>query len=426
MLKTISTTKRLARWAGAGCAVGCLCGPQALAQDALRNAVQSDREFESRNAARTQIQDRPISAGPVLFRASVGYALEWNDNIRYTTARSESDFISRPQMHVTGFWPATDQTMLSFGVGVSYEHYLDNSHLSHLNVSPDSALAWDITAKDWLFTIYDRISYSQEVISQAALSGTARFPRFENTAGLRARWQPSHYEFQMGYSHYNFYATKSEYDYLTRSSEQFFGRAAWRFAEKTQAGIEASGSLTHYDSSDRSDNQSLSFGPFVEWQVLEALRLSARGGYVTYFMNKAVYGGSDTLSSYYMGFDAQHRLTDYLTHGLSVTRDVQQSVLQGSSFTEHFRVGYTTSWAFHHSASLSLNGFFEQGDETRAGFSEKYDRFGFGCSVRWQLLKDLSASLAYRFTNRNSNSKQRANNYDYDQNVVTLSAIYQF
>ena len=77
--------------------------------------------------------------------------------------------------------------MLSFGVGVSYEHYLDNSHLSHLNVSPDSALAWDITAKDWLFTIYDRISYSQDVISQAALSGTARFPRFENTAGLRAR-----------------------------------------------------------------------------------------------------------------------------------------------------------------------------------------------------------------------------------------------
>jgi hypothetical protein len=361
-------------------------------------------------------------AGPVYFDVGLSYALEWNDNIRISSGQPEADFIHRPQVDVRAIWPVTEDSVLSFGMGIGYEKYMDNSDLDGLLITPNSELAWDISVKDFMFTLYDRCNYSREVASEGGLSGTGRFPRLENTAGVRARWSPDRREVEFGYSHYNFFSTTSTYDYLTRSAEQFFGRAAWRFAEVTKVGVEASGSLTDYDSSERTDNQNVSVGPFLEWMVIEDLRLSLRGGYVFYFGEDLVTGEDQDFDSYYLGFYANHRLTDFLTHTLSLTRDVQQSVDRGSTLTEQLGVSYGLTWAFHRSARLSANGFYEHGQQGVVLNRETYDRFGFGVGVRWELLKQLSTGLDYRYTTRDSNVPSRG----YDQNVVTLTASYQF
>jgi hypothetical protein len=171
------------------------------------------------------------------------------------------------------------------------------------------------------------VSFIHDVASQGGLSGTAEFPRIENTAGFRVRWMPDRYQFELGYGHYNFFAESATYDYLARSSEQFFGRATYRFVETTQAGLEASGSLTDYESARERDNQSVSIGPFIEWQLLADLRLSLRGGYVIYFQEPVLnFGLGKDVGSFYAGIEANHRLTDHVTHGLSAARGVQQSV----------------------------------------------------------------------------------------------------
>lgn len=348
--------------------------------------------------------------------------MEWNDNIRQADTDTEDDLIIGPRLNLMGFWPATDNTTLSFGLGLGYEHYLDNSDLNNFLITPDSALAWDITAQDWMFTFYDRFTYSQEVASQGGLSDTAEYPRIENTVGVRARWQPDRYELQFGYSHFNFFSTSSAYDYLERSAEQFFGRAGWRFAEVTQAGVEASGSLTHYNSSERPDNQNVSVGPYLEWMVVNELRLSLRGGYVVYFGEDTVTGEHRDEDSHYLGLYANHRLTRFLTHTLSVVHDVQQSVDSGSTLTEQLRLSYSMAWAFHPSASLSVSGFYEDAEERQDGVQETYERFGAGVGLTWRLLKRLSAGLAYRYTTKDSSISVN----DYDQNVVTLTANYHF
>jgi hypothetical protein len=399
-----------------------LAGDSSSAQEALRTAVEGDQAYFTRNGPKYRPSD-PLKAGPVYLKVGLGYSLEWNDNVNISSSSPEAVFIHRPQVDLQAVWEATKDSVLNFGMGIGYQKYMDHPDLDRMLISPNSELAWDIPVEDFVFTLSDRFLYSQDVTSQGGLSGTAEFPRIENTAGVRVRWMLDRYQLELGYAHCNFLPESATYDYLTRSSEQFLGRAACRLADATLAGLEASGSLTDYQSPMQQDNQSVSIGPFIESQLLADLRLSLRGGYVIYFQAPDPgFGHSGNVSSYYVGIDANHRLTDHVTHGMSVVREVQPSVNQGSELTEHLYVRYFVSWAFLDHATISADSFYEHGKPPSFGIEETYDRLGFGAGVNWQLLKHLSAGLAYRYITKDSNISTR----DYNQNVVTLSANYQF
>ena len=399
-----------------------LAAALAPAQEALLTAVQGDQSYRTRTAADYRPSER-LKAGPVYFDIGLNDSQEWNDNIRYTNSNPQSDFIQRPLLNVKAVWPAMKDSTLSFGTGIGYEAYFDHSDLDQMLITPDSELAWDIPVKDFVFTIYDRFLYSQDVISQPALSGTATYPRVENTAGLRSRWMPAQYQFELGYAHYNFIAESSTYDYLNRASEQFFGRAAYRFAEATQAGLEASGSLTTYEMSVQQNNQSVSVGPYLEWQLLASLRLSLRGGCVAYFQDSSPsVPQSSTLTSYYLGLEADQQLTDHLHYHLSVTRDVQPGVNQGSDVTEQWNVAYSVAWAFRNNWTLTPSVTYNHGNPSSYGVNQTYDQVGLGAGVNWQMLRHLSVGLAYRYTTKTCDLATQ----DYNQNVVTLSGKYQF
>lgn len=403
---------------------GLICAASSLvAQEALRTAVQGDRSYETRNAPDYRPRDERMRIGPVNFGVGVSYGLEWNDNLNLTSTNLESDFIHRPGVNLRAVWPATKDSTLSFGMGIGYVKYMDNSDLDQLSIAPDSELAWDIPVEDFVFTLYDNVQYSQDVVSQGGLSGTAQFPRLENTVGVRMLWRPSRYDFEAGYAHYNFISDSSGFDYLSRSSEQFFGRVAYHFGVITRAGVEASGALTDYDSAARDDNQNLSVGPFVEWQLMRDLRITLRGGYVIYFFDSgAATNTNSDLNSYYLGLTVNHRLTDFVTHGLTVDRSVQQGINQGSGVSETLILSYNATWAFHRRASLSVGPFYEHATEPQSGVEEEYDRSGTSVGISYRFTNQLMTSLGYRYTSKDSSFALR----DYRQNSVTFSANYQF
>lgn len=404
---------------------GLLCAAGSLvAQEALRTVVQGDRSYEARNAPDFRPRDERMRIGPVNFGVGVAYGLEWNDNINLTSTNLESDLIHRPGVNLRAVWPATKDSTLSIGMGIGYVKYMDNSDLDQLTITPDSELAWDIPVEDFVFTLYDRVNYSQDAVSQGGLSGTAQFPRLENTAGVRMLWRPSRYDFETGYAHYNFFSDSSGFDYLSRSSEQFFARVAYHFGAITRAGVEASGALTDYDSATRDDNQNVSFGPFVEWQLTRDLRITLRGGYVIYFFDSGASTNTNTdLSSYYFGLTVNHQLTDFITHGLTIDRSVQQGLNQGSGVTEGLTLSYNVAWAFHRRASLSVSPFYEHATEPQFGFEEEYDRYGISVGVSYRFTDRLTTSVGYRYTSKDSNFVPSR---DYQQSSVTFSANYQF
>lgn len=397
-------------------------------QEALDSALVGDKSYEARNAPATVVQEeRPrLHAGPVMFDLSASYSLEWNDNINYAKTNVETDFINRPQVNLRAAWAVTTNSTLNFGVGLGYEEYVKYSSLDQVLITPDSELAWDIRVKDFVFTPYDRFSYSQEVASEGALSGAATFPRIENTIGLRARWYPSRYLIDLGYGHYNFLAQSSTYDYLNRSTELFFGRAAYRFAEVTQAGLEFSAGLTSYDSASQvtnavaqSDNTSISVGPFVEWQMTHDIALSLHGGGVFYSFDKTATTDANELNSYYASAEVHQTLTDFITHGLSVQRQIQQGLSTNGQSLELLSVRYFANWVFHRNATLSAEFSYEHGREFGV---EVYDRYLPGVTLSLIPLERLTVALAYHFISKSSNDSSQ----DYRQNSVTLSVGYQF
>jgi hypothetical protein len=344
----------------------------------------------------------------------------------------ESDLIHTPRANIRATWQATRDSALSVGLGVGYSFYTENSDYNRLNISPDSEIAWDIPVGDWVFTLADRCFYSSDVASQGAISGRAEYPRLENTIGVRARWMPDRYVVHLGYGHYNFFSDSDTYDYLNRASEQFFGRAGYRLAEVTEVGIEASGALTSYDSILRENNQNASVGPYLNWQITEATELSLHGGYVMYVYD----GNTSELSSWYIGGQFRNQLTDSFSHGISLSREVQQGFYVNSDYIELLAARYFLTWAFHRQGTLTADVNYEYGKQPRTFMfppfpfpvqvDEAYDRVGFGVSLNWQFTRHLYSSLGYRFYNKNSDLDQYGIPQDYLVNTVTLSAFYQF
>jgi len=396
----------------------------ANAQEALQTAIRGDALYAARQTA-AGIPYRPdqLHWGPVYFDVSVSYGLEWLDNVSYESENADSDLIHRPMLDVGASWQVSETSRLSFGLGVGYQHYRDHSELDQLVLTPDSELAWDIKLQDVVLTIYDGVTCSQDVVSQGGLSGTAEFPRIENTAGVRMRWYPGRYVYQLGYAHYNFFSQGDDYDYLTRHAEQFFGRAGIRVGEVSELGLEASGEITDYDSATRADNNNFSIGPYVTWKVTETLDLSVRGGYTKYTTDfDPLTGRADDFDSYYYGLEVNHQLTEFVSHRLSANRGVDQGINQGSTLTETLNVNYSISWAFRNRWSVSGNTFYEHGREPQFGIVEEYDRAGFGAGLSWQVAEHASLAIGYQFTKKDSNFPDR----DYQANSATLSASYHF
>lgn len=438
-----------------------LGGQFSSAQDALRTAINADRSEQARQLAVATPGNERIKAGPFEFNVGLSYGFEFTDNVRNVRSPREEDYIQTPQINFSGFLPVSDTGRMTLGFGVGYADYFKHNDLDRLYFAPNSELAYDFSVKDFRFTIYDSFAYSYDVQGVGALAGVAQFPHFDNTAGLRATWAPSKWSYQAGYSHYNFISDNSgsessglsnnNFSRLDRSSEQVFGRVAYSIAPATRVGMEASSALTDYAADAQPDNVSVSIGPYTEWQVSEAFTMTLRGGFAHYSFDSTPGAVPDStivlirpaseayeLNSYYAGFSLNHRLTEFITHGISASHSIQPGINQGSDYTESTDAGYQVSWALTQNTTVGANFGYSHGTETRTQIpdegpdaieigdlrptNEAYDTFNFGLSGSYRISQQTTVTLAYNHNRRESSDADRS----YFQNRVTIGLRYQF
>lgn len=427
------------------------------AQDALRTAVRGDQSLAARNLAATTPGEERIKAGPFEFNVGLSYGFEFNDNVRNVRSPREEDYIQTPQLDINGFLPVSDTGRMSLGFGVGYADYFQNNDLDRLYFSPNSELAYDFSVKDFRFTIYDSFSYSYDLEGVgAAAAGVAQYPRFENTAGLRAIWAPSKWSYQAGYSHLNLItdnsgSSGSDFSYQDRSSEQVFGRIGYSIAPATSVGLEVSSSLSDYVDSAQPDNVSFSIGPYTEWQLSEAITLSLRGGYTHYSFDStpgAVPGTNIVvirpaseaydLDTYYASLSFSHRLTEFITHGASAVHSIQPGFNQGSDYTESTVIGYQVSWNLTQNTTVGANLGYSHGTEVQTQIppastniiqiddleltDDIYDTYTFGVSSSYRLSQQTTVTLRYNHYRRESNDADRS----YFNNRVSIGLRYQF
>jgi uncharacterized protein YaiE (UPF0345 family) len=413
-----------------------LTGTRLPAQEALRSSVAYDRAVEANQNPVVSVEPDQPHLGPVQLSLGAYVSANYEDNVFLTQTNTLADEILNAGVNAGFYWPATEQSEINLNTSIGYAHYLHNSQEDNVQVSPDSALSWNVFFEDGSLTFFDQFSYSQSVESQAALSGVATFPIFDNTAGLRVNWLPNQWAFQAGYSHDNHLSDSSQLDYLNSSSEYLFARGAWRFAENTQAGLETSASLTTYTLASEGDTYSLSLGPYAEWQITQAIHATLRGGPTIYIFNST--GNSSQASSadtYYVGFQMSQQLTDFVSHRIDFERNVSLGVNQGSQYTEQLTVNYSVSLALTQDIGLSANGTYTHGTQTFQTMepvfpgldllvdqSEVFDQYAVGPVVSWQATDKFSTSLSYNYYLRESNLPGRG----YTQNIFSLRLSYAF
>jgi hypothetical protein len=246
---------------------------------------------------------------------------------------------------------------------------------------PGSQISLDVPIRDVIISLYNSVSYSQDVLDFTEITGRARYPQLNNVAGMRISWLPERWLIQGGYAFARYWVFDDELigpyrgGDQNRGSHQVFARVGRFIVVRTRAGLEGSASLTEYDSGRRNNFQSYSFGPFAEWHISDRIRLDARGGYVIYtFDAPDPFPDPDDVDGWYGALELSHRLTTRLSYNAGFAHQLQSGIQSDLTQSSTFRIG--GAWSFMTPASLGFSFNYGESERKGAGLTERYSWYG--------------------------------------------------
>jgi Putative beta-barrel porin 2 len=398
------------------------------AQDAIRPSLAG----ESASEARQQDIDRipyNLLVGPVRFRLSATFGVEYNDNINLAEVNEQDAVILRPQVNFDAIWPLTQLNTLRMDIGLGYAYYINhtNANTNGVLISPGSQLAFDIFVGDFRINIHERPSLQQDPIAELGLSNVIDYGRFENTAGVSVLWDLNKALITLGYDHYTYISTTSAFNYLNRNAEELSGSASFSLTSTTNIGVEGTWVYTYYDKSVLNDSRTYSAGAFGETQITNNLKLRVAGGYqwINFDHNFVNFFGMMFLDKkdqqdYYANILVSHRINSTLKQSVSAGHESQLGV--NSNYITLNYVRYTASWNLIRNTLLSGEFFYEDADDSGGFIDEHLHRFGGAVTVGYQLTPHVTLGARYQYTQKDSDVFLR----DYKQNRVSIDGTYSF
>ena len=367
-----------------------------------------------------------MKAGPVDFSASASFGVEYNDNVGLAEVDRKSDLILRPAVEIDSIWHVTNLNTLRFNIGIAYAAYTQHSSLNSQTIllDPGSQISFDIYVGGILkLTLHDRFAILQNPIDEPTLSNTARFDRFQNSAGLTALFDFNDLKLVLGYDHFNYQTFSSEFDFLDRQEEQFFASGSLQLSDALTAGIDGNVAVINYVNDFNNNGTSWSAGPFLEATLSNYTKLRITAGYQGMsFGQNGQNGDTSDYASWFGNVTVAQRLNRYWSHSLSAGHEARLGL--EVNFYEYDYLRYLAQWQVNHRLTASFDGFVEDANEsgTVAQDSETSLRWGAGVSLSWHLGNKLSVDMGYHYVNKNSDLPLRS----YYQNVGTLGLHYSF
>jgi Putative beta-barrel porin 2 len=420
--------------------VSLICTPMLVrSQDAVRPSLAGEATSEARQQDIERIPYN-LLVGPVRFRFSATFGIEYNDNINLADddtaviriphgppivvkSEPEDDVIFRPAVNLDAIWPITQLNTLRLDLGLSYAIYADhsNANTNGVLIAPGSQLAFDVFVGDFRINFHDRPSLQQDPIAEAALSNVVDYGRFENTAGVSVLWDLNKAVVTLGYDHYTYVSTVSDFDYLNRNAEELSGTLGVNVASNTTVGVEAYGVFNYYDQRVLNDSTDYSVGGFIETQLTSYLKVRGAAGYQAIdFDHNGTVGDPHDLSDYYANILISHRLNAAIRQSVSAGHESQLGV--NSNFITLNYVRHTVSWNIIRNTLLSTEFFYEDADDSGGFINEHLHRYGGAITVGYQLTPHVTLGLRYQYTQKDSDVVLR----DYKQNRVSIDGTYSF
>jgi len=353
--------------------------------------------------------------------------IDYNDNVGLSEKDRQSDLILRPAIDLDAAWRVTALNTLRFNIGISYAAYMQHSYLDTHSVllDPGSQLAFDVYIGGILrLTFYDQFAILQNPIDEPTLSNTARFDRFQNSAGLTALFDFNDLKFVIGYDHFTYKTFGGdEFDFLDRREEQVFASASLRLSDAVTVGLDGSAGLFSYDLPINNDGTTWSAGPFVEATLSQYTTLRLDGGYQGMdFQQTGTTGDKSNDNGWYGGLTIAQRLNQHWSHSFSIGHEARLGL--EVNFYQYTYARYLAQWRLNPRMTVGLQAFIEDADESGgvAQNSERSWRWGGSVSVSWRLGNKLSAELNYGYVRKDSDLTLRS----YYQNLGTIGLKYQF
>jgi hypothetical protein len=393
-----------------------------FAQEAFRVSLAGQAAAEARERSLAN-QRFNMMLGPVGLRFTSQFDIEANDNVRFESEDENGDIILRPQLNMQAVWRATQKNTLTFGAGFGYLFYLNGTEPNSFYVTPGTDLSFDVYIKDFVVNLHNRFSYTPDVSDQPNVSGVGSLNTLENTSGVGVTWDLNKAVVNFGYDHTIYRVLTEGFERNNRSLDLVNLRGGLLLDPTTIAGLQVSGGITDYESSELQDSWHVAAGPFYSKQLSGYLTFRIAAGYAAYFFSDpamiVITNTTSEASAFYGDLSLRHRLNAAYSHSLSAGR-----LLQAGSFSETLDliyVRYEADWdlfldtSFHY--SLSYEHFSEVLRESREG-----DRYGFSVGFSRRLTQKMTGGLNYHFYWRTSTLSSE----DYVQNRLVLRLAYSF
>ena len=396
------------------------------AQESIRPSGIGAAAADARQDQVSKARGDFMKFGPVNVDASVQMDLELNDNIGLSENHKEGDMIFRPRLNLNSEWQVTRLNTIRLGLGLSYAKYLNHSKLDTqaLLLDPGTQLGFDIYVGEHLrLNIHDRIQITQNPIDEASLSNVQRFARLQNAAGVTAFIRYPDWDFVVGYDHFNYNTLDSQFNFLDRTEEQLFASARHRVSDALGVGIEGSAALVKYTDHVNNDATSWTVGAFADATLSQYTKLRISAGYQDMsFDGNGTSLDRSNFSSWYANLSAAQRLTQYLSHSLTVGREARLGL--SVNYTDYVFARYAASWRMNDTMTWSIDAFVEDARDSggAAVLAEKSLRVGGGAGLAFKLSSHTTLGLRYNYVNKDSDLATRS----YIQNAGSLSINYQF
>jgi hypothetical protein len=361
-----------------------------------------------------------VQIGSAYLRFQGEMGVEQNDNVNYTETNRRADVILRPRLDTEILWPLTERNSFFFSSGLGYVEYIRTSTLDHPYVAPDSRLAVNIFAGDFVFNLHDRFSAQDNVLQTPSLSGTGNYFQIENISGADATWHPNKLMLSLTYDYDLVSVLSGPFTSFSHGSDLFSERTTFLVNASARMGLEVEGGFTDYAQNHLENNTEFAVGPFYENQITPYLRTKFSAGFVAYFFDPNSFSDLHGFDSYYVDFTLNHQVNKWFSQWLSTGRMIEGGTPNASLYV-HDYVYYQANFYCLRYTRVGVHFSYDHGD-TAGGFDEEFDRFGAGLYLSRNISQNLTANITYEFWRKNSDLY----NYGYVQNRLILDATYKF
>ena len=398
--------------------------PSQLLPSPIRQSIA--RTWEGRQPGASSQGGYNFKIGEAKFQLGMGLGVEANDNIFASETGREGDIILHPEVQFSTAIRLSDLNTLQFGLGVSYNAYMNHSDQDSVSISPGSQVAFTIYAGDFRIQLHDQFSLEQSPTLQPSVNNVANTGDFTNTIGTLVTWDLNKMLLSFGYDHINTFSTQSNAGYPAQWNDNFTLTDAVTIDSSLQAGLESSITTTHYgqasDGGQYQDSTQASLGPFALWRLTAVTSIQAGIGYSEAFFNSngLTSGASQSGGAWYGDFTVNQRVNSHVTQSLSVGREASSGLNASYQQIEFLR--HQATWNIIDKVGLGTSFYIGKTSQTGGSAADRTTQYGAGITLGWQLNSKITVSSQYQFIYEASDTRGAS----YTQNQIDLNFNYHF